>query len=236
MSSKRRTPLKTSRSTTKVHRSPRTSMARPTVQLSVDHASAAGGRGGDGHRTSLGLVDRLRQGCHAGSMTQTQARPFVRHREPHLHLGHPGPGRPVPAARARRAGAAPGDGDGELPHPPIMDTLGMTDLRRRAAAASSSRCRPRSSTTTRSAACTAESSRRCSTRPPACAVHTTLAVGETYTSLDLTVKFLRAGHRRLRACSPARARSSSAAVVRRSRRRSSPTRPAGWSPTPPRAA
>jgi hypothetical protein len=42
MSSKRRTPLKTSRSTTKVHRSPSTSIARPTVQLSVDHARAAG--------------------------------------------------------------------------------------------------------------------------------------------------------------------------------------------------
>jgi hypothetical protein len=36
MSSNRRTPLKTSRSTTNVHRSPRISIARPTVQFSVE--------------------------------------------------------------------------------------------------------------------------------------------------------------------------------------------------------
>jgi len=79
---------------------------------------------------------------------------------------------------------------GELPHPPIMDTLGMTDLR-------------------------AERGRVVVEMPAAgfhynplggvhggvistmldtaagCAVHSTMAVGELYTSLDLTVKFLR---------------------------------------------
>ena len=79
---------------------------------------------------------------------------------------------------------------GEMPHPPIMDTLGMTDLR-------------------------AERGRVVVQMPAAafhynplggvhggvistmldtaagCAVHSTMAVGELYTSLDLTVKFLR---------------------------------------------
>ena len=79
---------------------------------------------------------------------------------------------------------------GEMPHPPIMDTLGMTDLR-------------------------AERGRVVVEMPAAgfhynplggvhggvistlldtaagCAVHSTMAVGESYTSLDLTVKFLR---------------------------------------------
>ena len=79
---------------------------------------------------------------------------------------------------------------GEMPHPPIMDTLGMTDLR-------------------------AERGRVVVEMPAAgfhynplggvhggvistmldtaagCAVHSTMAVGELYTSLDLTVKFLR---------------------------------------------
>ena len=79
---------------------------------------------------------------------------------------------------------------GEMPHPPIMDTLGMTDLR-------------------------AERGRVVVEMPAAgfhynplggvhggvistmldtaagCAVHSTMAVGEFYTSLDLTVKFLR---------------------------------------------
>ncbi|CAM2840001.1 PaaI family thioesterase [Skermania piniformis] len=81
-------------------------------------------------------------------------------------------------------------GDGRLPHPPIMDTVGITDLR-------------------------AERGRVVVEMPSAafhynplggvhggviatlldtacgCAVHSTLAVGEGYTSLDLTVKFLR---------------------------------------------
>lgn len=79
---------------------------------------------------------------------------------------------------------------GEMPHPPIMDTLGMTDLR-------------------------AERGRVVVEMPAAgfhynplggvhggvistmldtaagCAVHSTMSVGELYTSLDLTVKFLR---------------------------------------------
>jgi uncharacterized protein (TIGR00369 family) len=80
--------------------------------------------------------------------------------------------------------------DGELPHPPIMDTLGITDLRPEAGRvvvtmpAAEFHYNPLGgvhggviSTLLDTAA--------------ACAVHTTLAVGELYTSLDLTVKFLR---------------------------------------------
>lgn len=80
--------------------------------------------------------------------------------------------------------------DGELPHPPIMDTLGFTDLRPEPGRvvvempAAEFHYNPLGgvhggviSTLLDTAA--------------ACAVHTTLAVGETYTSVDLTVKFLR---------------------------------------------
>ena len=80
--------------------------------------------------------------------------------------------------------------EGELPHPPIMDTLGMTDLRPERGRvvvempAAEFHYNPLGgvhggviSTLLDTAA--------------ACAVHTTLAVGELYTSLDLTVKFLR---------------------------------------------
>ena len=80
--------------------------------------------------------------------------------------------------------------DGELPHPPIMDTLGFTDLQPEAGRvvvtmpAAEFHYNPLGgvhggviSTLLDTAA--------------ACAVHTTLAVGEFYTSLDLTVKFLR---------------------------------------------
>jgi len=79
---------------------------------------------------------------------------------------------------------------GELPHPPIMDTLGFTDLRPEPGRvvvempAAEFHYNPLGgvhggviSTLLDTAA--------------ACAVHTTLAVGELYTSVDLTVKFLR---------------------------------------------
>ena len=80
--------------------------------------------------------------------------------------------------------------EGELPHPPIMDTLGFTDLRPERGRvvvempAAEFHYNPLGgvhggviSTLLDTAA--------------ACAVHSTLAVGELYTSLDLTVKFLR---------------------------------------------
>ena len=80
--------------------------------------------------------------------------------------------------------------DGALPHPPIMDTLGFTDLRPEPGRvvvempAAEFHYNPLGgvhggviSTLLDTAA--------------ACAVHTTLAVGEIYTSLDLTVTFLR---------------------------------------------
>ena len=79
---------------------------------------------------------------------------------------------------------------GELPPPPIMETLGFTDLRAEAGRvvvempAAGFHYNPLGtvhggviSTLLDTAA--------------ACAVHTTLAVGEVYTSVDLTVKFLR---------------------------------------------
>lgn len=80
--------------------------------------------------------------------------------------------------------------DGDLPHPPIMDTLGLTDLRPEPGRvvvempAAGFHYNPLGvvhggviSTLLDTAA--------------ACAVHSTLAVGELYTSVDLTVKFLR---------------------------------------------
>jgi uncharacterized protein (TIGR00369 family) len=80
--------------------------------------------------------------------------------------------------------------DGCSPHPPIMDTLGFTDLRPEPGRvvvempAAEFHYNPLGgvhggviSTLLDTAA--------------ACAVHTTLAVGEVYTSVDLTVKFLR---------------------------------------------
>lgn len=80
--------------------------------------------------------------------------------------------------------------DGELPHPPIMDTLGFTDLRPEPGRvvvempAAEFHYNPLGgvhggviSTLLDTAA--------------ACAVHSTLAAGELYTSVDLTVKFLR---------------------------------------------
>jgi len=80
--------------------------------------------------------------------------------------------------------------EGTLPHPPIMDTLGFTDLRAERGRvvvempAAEFHYNPLGgvhggviSTLLDTAA--------------ACAVHSTLAVGELYTSLDLTVKFLR---------------------------------------------
>ena len=79
---------------------------------------------------------------------------------------------------------------GKVPPPPIMDTLGMTDLRPERGRvvvempAAHFHYNPLGtvhggviSTLLDTAA--------------ACAVHSTLAVGELYTSLDLTVKFLR---------------------------------------------
>jgi uncharacterized protein (TIGR00369 family) len=79
---------------------------------------------------------------------------------------------------------------GELPPPPIMNTLGFTDLRPEPGRvvvempAAGFHYNPLGtvhggviSTLLDTAA--------------ACAVHTTLAVGEVYTSVDLTVKFLR---------------------------------------------
>jgi uncharacterized protein (TIGR00369 family) len=80
--------------------------------------------------------------------------------------------------------------NGDLPHPPIMDTLGVTDLRAERGRvvvempAAEFHYNPLGgvhggviSTLLDTAA--------------ACAVHSTLAVGEFYTSVDLTVKFLR---------------------------------------------
>src|SRR4051794_16701906 len=69
MSSKRRTPLNTSRRTTNVQRSPRIVIVRPTVQLSADQARAGGAVL---MALTLGLVDRLSKVGEAGCVTETQ--------------------------------------------------------------------------------------------------------------------------------------------------------------------
>lgn len=80
--------------------------------------------------------------------------------------------------------------DGELPHPPIMDTLGFTDLRPERGRvvvempAAEFHYNPLGGVHGGVISALLDTA-------AACAVHTTLAVGELYTSLDLTVKFLR---------------------------------------------
>src|SRR5687768_10962817 len=120
-------------------------------------------------------------------MTQTQ--PFVTESRT-FTWATPGQGDPSRLLELDGLGQLEAMVAGELPHPPIMDTLGMTDLR-------------------------AERGRVVVEMPAAgfhynplggvhggvistmldtaagCAVHSTMAVGEFYTSLDLTVKFLR---------------------------------------------
>lgn len=80
--------------------------------------------------------------------------------------------------------------DGELPPPPIMDTLGFTDLRPERGRvvvempAAEFHYNPLGGVHGGVISALLDTA-------AACAVHTTLAVGELYTSLDLTVKFLR---------------------------------------------
>jgi uncharacterized protein (TIGR00369 family) len=80
--------------------------------------------------------------------------------------------------------------EGELPHPPIMDTLGLTDLRPEPGRvvvempAAEFHYNPLGSVHGGVISTLLDTA-------AACAVHTTLAVGELYTSVDLSVKFLR---------------------------------------------
>ena len=102
----------------------------------------------------------------------------------------PGQGNPRRLSELDGLGQLQAMAAGELPPPPIMATLGITDLRPEAGRvvvempAAGFHYNPLGgvhggvlSTLLDTAA--------------ACAVHSTLAVGERYTSLDLTVKFLR---------------------------------------------
>lgn len=79
---------------------------------------------------------------------------------------------------------------GEMPPPPIMDTLGVTDLRPEAGRvvvempAAEFHYNPLGSVHGGVISTLLDTA-------AACAVHTTLAAGELYTSVDLTVKFLR---------------------------------------------
>lgn len=79
---------------------------------------------------------------------------------------------------------------GDLPHPPIMDTLGFTDLRPEPGRvvvempAAEFHYNPLGSVHGGVISTLLDTA-------AACAVHTTLAPGELYTSVDLTVKFLR---------------------------------------------
>lgn len=80
--------------------------------------------------------------------------------------------------------------EGALPPPPIMDTLGFTDLRPEPGRvvvempAAEFHYNPLGSVHGGVISTLLDTA-------AACAVHTTLAVGEFYTSVDLTVKFLR---------------------------------------------
>lgn len=80
--------------------------------------------------------------------------------------------------------------EGGMPHPPIMDTLGITDLRPEPGRvvvempAAEFHYNPLGSVHGGVISTLLDTA-------AACAVHTTLAVGEFYTSVDLTVKFLR---------------------------------------------
>ncbi|PKH37138.1 uncharacterized domain 1-containing protein [Nocardioides alpinus] len=80
--------------------------------------------------------------------------------------------------------------EGGMPHPPIMDTLGVTDLRPEAGRvvvempAAGFHYNPLGSVHGGVISTLLDTA-------AACAVHTTLAAGEFYTSVDLTVKFLR---------------------------------------------
>lgn len=79
---------------------------------------------------------------------------------------------------------------GDAPHPPIMDTLGITDLRPERGRvvvempAAGFHYNPLGSVHGGVLSTLLDTA-------AACAVHSTLAVGELYTSLDLSVKFLR---------------------------------------------
>lgn len=80
--------------------------------------------------------------------------------------------------------------DGEMPPPPIMETLGMSDMRVEPGQvtvqmpAAEFHYNPLGSVHGGVISTLLDTA-------AACSVHTTLAVGETYTSVDLTVKFLR---------------------------------------------
>lgn len=80
--------------------------------------------------------------------------------------------------------------EGGMPHPPIMDTLGITDLRPEPGRvvvempAAEFHYNPLGSVHGGVISTLLDTA-------AACAVHTTLAAGELYTSVDLTVKFLR---------------------------------------------
>ncbi len=80
--------------------------------------------------------------------------------------------------------------EGAMPHPPIMDTLGVSELVPEAGRvvvtmpAAEFHYNPLGSVHGGVISTLLDTA-------AACAVHTTLAVGELYTSVDLTVKFLR---------------------------------------------
>src|SRR5689334_19419756 len=115
MSSKRRMPLKTSRSTTTVHFSPRTSIARPIVHPSIDQLSASGDAVAF-MTARLGLLDRRSKRTKPESMTQTQERTRTF-------------GWTDPAAHAAEIGRQSGldflqaMARGDFPAPPIMQLI-----------------------------------------------------------------------------------------------------------------
>jgi uncharacterized protein (TIGR00369 family) len=153
------------------------------VQLSVEKASA----GGVAMDPMLGLVDRLSKSDDARSMTETQA---FRTETRTFSWAPPGQGDLESLLALDGLAQLQAMVEGTMPPPPIMATLGFTDFRPEPGRvvvempAAEFHYNPLGgvhggviSTLLDTAA--------------ACAVHSTLAPGELYTSLDLTVKFLR---------------------------------------------
>jgi uncharacterized protein (TIGR00369 family) len=154
------------------------SMARPTVQFSADQSSAAGLT-----TPTLSLLDRLSKAAEADHMTQTQARertftwsdPFAT-----AALVGQRSGREV--LRAMQ--------DGELPPPPILHTIGIDGFQVEEdqvvflLTPQEFHYNPIGSVHGGVISTLLDSA-------AGCAVHLALPAGRGYTSLDLTVKFLR---------------------------------------------
>jgi uncharacterized protein (TIGR00369 family) len=153
-------------------------MARPTVQLSADQSSAAGLT-----PASLSLLDRPSKPVEAESMTQTQARARTfTWSDPFATAALVGQLAGLELLRAMAAG--------EVPPPPIMDTVGIDGIRVEPGQVTflltpqEFHYNPLGTVHGGIISTLLDSAAGCS-------VHATLPAGRGYTSLDLSVKFLR---------------------------------------------